>query len=195
MQHQEPSPCRPAAAHLVHGFLSLASMGTWSLVWGLHWASRRYGNRAAVGVAVVLVCVAAVGVVSARWYESLPPEERRRLAEARRERAELRDSQAAARAQAEERAAQDRLCTEERTTAFVMSQEFVRQRLKSPSSARFPWMAESGVSVTPRAGCTYEVVAYVESQNGFGATIRTRYVAVLAPVGDSWELKSLRLLQ
>lgn len=52
---------------------------------------------------------------------------------------------------------------------------FVKQRLKSPSTAKFPPTNTATVSKTPNG--TYIVSSYVDSQNGFGATIRTNWVA------------------
>lgn len=61
------------------------------------------------------------------------------------------------------------------TMAFVMSQGFVEKRLKSPSTAKFPYVSDEGVKVGYIGECTNLVVAYVDSQNGFGATVRSQY--------------------
>lgn len=63
------------------------------------------------------------------------------------------------------------------TLAFVMSQNFVKQRLKSPSSANFPYVNDRGVDVFADGTCGFSVSAYVDSQNGFGAMIRSSYQA------------------
>lgn len=60
--------------------------------------------------------------------------------------------------------------------AFVVSHEFVTRRLKSPSTAKFPRMATDGVRVTRSSECTFLVSSYVDSQNSFGATTRTKYL-------------------
>jgi len=44
--------------------------------------------------------------------------------------------------------------------------------LKSPSSAKFPWGLKSSLI----SGDKYRVANYVDSQNSFGAMIRTNYV-------------------
>ena len=59
--------------------------------------------------------------------------------------------------------------------AFVMSQEFVKKHLKSPASADFPYISAAGVSSVPDGKCNFSISAYVDSQNGFGATIRAYY--------------------
>ncbi|KPM65568.1 hypothetical protein HB13667_11655 [Pseudomonas putida] len=66
------------------------------------------------------------------------------------------------------------------TLAFVMSQNFVKQRLKSPASANFPYVNDSGVDVFADGACGYSVSAYVDSQNGFGAMIRSSYQAKIS---------------
>ena len=76
--------------------------------------------------------------------------------------------------------------------AFVMSQSFMKKRLKAPSSASFPWYSDSEVSVAHRGGGIFLVKSYVDAQNSFGAKLRTRYLCELKDNGhDSWSLISL----
>ena len=122
--------------------------------------------------------------------------ERARQREAERaRRAAAAEARARARAEAKAREEQERRCTKGRSDAFVMSTEFVKRRLKAPGTAAFPWAGSRDVSITPRPDCTYEVVAYVDSQNSFGAMLRQRYIAVVAPGERSWKLRSLRFLE
>lgn len=65
------------------------------------------------------------------------------------------------------------------TMAYVMSQEFVKQRLKSPASADFPYINNRDVIAVSNHDCTFYVSAYVDAQNGFGAKIRTHYKATM----------------
>ena len=60
-------------------------------------------------------------------------------------------------------------------SAFVISQRFVKDALVAPSTARFPSYADNGVSVVFKRECHFGVIGYVDSQNGFGATIRSNY--------------------
>ena len=64
--------------------------------------------------------------------------------------------------------------------AYVMSQNFVKQRLKSPSSAQFPSTVDRDVVIRPIAGCNFEVSAYVDAKNGFGAPLRSYYSAKMS---------------
>jgi hypothetical protein len=66
------------------------------------------------------------------------------------------------------------------TMAFVMSQNFVKQRLKAPSTAAFPYITDPGVQVGVLTNCSFDVSAYVDAQNGFGASIRNRYTAKMS---------------
>ncbi|MCY1439063.1 hypothetical protein D9M71_552830 [compost metagenome] len=79
------------------------------------------------------------------------------------------------------------------TMAYVMSQNFVKQRLKSPASADFPFISNQNVSSTPIGNCKFHVAAYVDAQNTFGAKIRTPYIAILEykPSEKTWHLISL----
>ncbi|WP_374075174.1 hypothetical protein [Bdellovibrio bacteriovorus] len=63
------------------------------------------------------------------------------------------------------------------TSAFVMSQQFVEGRLKAPTTAKFPMINAKGVEVAYAGECVHIISSYVDSQNGFGAMIRTKYVA------------------
>ncbi|MCO7643271.1 hypothetical protein NJI34_41645 [Pseudomonas sp. S 311-6] len=80
------------------------------------------------------------------------------------------------------------------TAAFVMSQGFVKDKLKSPSSAEFP-MITDGVKVSKTGKCAFNVSAYVDAQNSFGAMLRQTYVADLeyTPESDSWRLINLTM--
>jgi hypothetical protein len=71
-------------------------------------------------------------------------------------------------------ASRDRSC-KSTVMAFVMSQKFIRNRLKSPSSASFPSITADGVQAISTSDCEFAVRAYVDAQNGFGAQIRTPY--------------------
>lgn len=89
-------------------------------------------------------------------------------------------------------------CSEQgRTSAYTMAQTFVERRLRAPASAEFPWMTGEGVRVIHRSGCDFTVHGYVDAQNGFGALIRTRFVADLtySPDADEWRAREILLLE
>lgn len=74
--------------------------------------------------------------------------------------------------------------------AEAMCEQFVTERLKAPATADFP----GADSVVVTGDNQYEVTASVDSENGFGAQIRTDYVCVVHDNGgDRWTLVSLDL--
>lgn len=77
--------------------------------------------------------------------------------------------------------------------AYVVGQDFVRDRLKAPSSADFPRINEAVVEL--QANCQFSIISYVEAINSFGAKLRTPYVLTLKylPVEDKWQLISLEM--
>jgi hypothetical protein len=78
---------------------------------------------------------------------------------------------------------------DEKISVCSAAREFVRQRLKAPATAKFASCVEAGVAKLPSGD--YTVMAWVDSQNNFGAMIRTRYLATLRPIGDKWQLVNL----
>lgn len=60
-----------------------------------------------------------------------------------------------------------------KSLAYVMLRERVKQRLIAPASAKFPWANEIVINVTKP--CDFAINGYVDSQNQYGAMIRTFY--------------------
>jgi hypothetical protein len=82
--------------------------------------------------------------------------------------------------------------TQDETGAVVVCRDFVRERLKAPSTAVFPRQATD--SAVRLADGSVSVRAAVDSQNGFGAQIRTRYACTVRPSGGNrWTLAALDL--
>lgn len=81
------------------------------------------------------------------------------------------------------------------TMAFVMSQRAVKNQLRSPASAEFPYITD--VSSTRTGECTFTVDAYVDSQNGFGAMLRSRYSVKMTYYPDSktWSASEMAIKQ
>lgn len=73
--------------------------------------------------------------------------------------------------------------------AAGVCKRFMNERLKAPSTAKFQNILDADVT---NQGDTYTIKSYVDAQNSFGATIRTRYVCVVRYTGsDTWRLESL----
>jgi len=81
------------------------------------------------------------------------------------------------------------------TLAFVMSQTFVKRKLKAPSTADFSYASSDGVSITYLGDCKHRINAYVDAQNGFGAMIRMQYRAMVQndKGTDNWRLLNLEM--
>jgi hypothetical protein len=77
------------------------------------------------------------------------------------------------------------------TEAYIMAQQFVEDRLRSPSTADFP---RQPTSIEEIAQGHFRVSAYVDSQNAFGATLRTEWTCeVKIEDGDNWTLVSITI--
>ncbi len=79
--------------------------------------------------------------------------------------------------------------------AWVMAQQFVEDRLKSPSTADFGSAfgdyQDPEKVVTDLGGDKFSVRAWVDSQNSFGATIRTHFVCEVEYLGNErWQLNN-----
>jgi len=80
--------------------------------------------------------------------------------------------------------------------AFIISKVFVKGRLVSPRSADFPFQDYKFSNVTNN---TIVVESYVDSENAYGAEIRSNYKIRLKLIGsdwgdeDNWEVISLDL--
>lgn len=59
--------------------------------------------------------------------------------------------------------------------AYNYAEDFISQRLKSPSSAKFPEVSEKINHIKSLGKDKYEINSWVDSQNGFGAMIRSRF--------------------
>lgn len=106
-------------------------------------------------------------------------EERRKAYEAELEEKRKEREAEEARKKAAEKAKRDEITCRNEGMAFVMSQSFVKRRLKAPASADFPSGIDRDVKTKYLGDCTHDVWAYVDSQNSFGAKIRTSYYVKL----------------
>jgi hypothetical protein len=78
--------------------------------------------------------------------------------------------------------------------AFIQCKNLVRDRLKAPSTAKFPLIERT---VTKTSDGDYQVLSYVDAQNSFGAQIRSNYVCTIKrsnPEGDRADPRSWTLV-
>ena len=81
--------------------------------------------------------------------------------------------------------------------AYIMVEDFVKRRLKAPSTADFPsaWSGR-GKMVDDVGNQTYAIDSYVDAQNSFGAQIRMRFAARIKQVSErEWQLIALDMAQ
>ena len=90
----------------------------------------------------------------------------------------------------QQKAAQNSM--EAKEDAYFEAQHFVNERLKAPDSAKYPHLDESQVQLV--GDNLYAVSGYVDSQNSFGAMLRSHWTAKLYKESeDSWVLKDIHI--
>lgn len=67
--------------------------------------------------------------------------------------------------------------------AHIVAQNYVKNVLKAPSTADFPLLDYSAFDL---GNNKYKIVSYVDSQNSFGAQVRSDYLAILSYKGGEW---------
>ncbi|MGP1345162.1 MAG: hypothetical protein ACTS3F_00655 [Phycisphaerales bacterium] len=78
-----------------------------------------------------------------------------------------------------------------------MMEDFVKQRLRSPSTADFPGIFDGRADhVKYHGNQQYRIMSWVDAQNAFGATIRIEFVGEIEQVEETrWQLNSLELFE
>lgn len=75
---------------------------------------------------------------------------------------------------------------------FWITKQFVLDQLKSPSTAKWPSSIEYADHITALGDDRFRINSWVDSQNGFGAQIRTKFTATVKfSGGGKWTLESL----
>ena len=76
--------------------------------------------------------------------------------------------------------------------AYSYAEDFVEKQLKSPSTAKYPKVVEKDKHITILGNNRYEINSWVDSQNSFGATIRTRFSCIIIFDGDMVRCEDLK---
>ncbi|MBT6402799.1 MAG: hypothetical protein HOK11_00075 [Rhodospirillaceae bacterium] len=77
----------------------------------------------------------------------------------------------------------------DRVEAFTYAEVFIKQRLRSPSTAVFEF---STARVVQRECGTWAIVSFVDAKNAFGAVVRTPFSVVVEKRHDGeWILRSI----
>ena len=70
------------------------------------------------------------------------------------------------------------------TEALTCAKSRVKEMLKSPRTAKFPWGSDEAV-IKLIEGTTFEVSSYVDAENSFGAILRTNYTCLVTYTPDT----------
>lgn len=70
---------------------------------------------------------------------------------------------------------------------YQFAKKFVINRLKAPSTAKFPNITEARCVILSD-NKTWKIFSYVDSQNSFGAMVRTKWYVKIIDTGESWKL-------
>lgn len=95
-----------------------------------------------------------------------------------------------------ERERQNKIEAEKRynkSESYFICQDFVKDRLKSPSTAEFP--SSRNVNIFETGTNKYMIKGYVDAQNSFGAQLRTQYECEVQLDGETWKLQHIQLLE
>lgn len=83
---------------------------------------------------------------------------------------------------------------EKKAEAWSVAQDFVRDHLKAPATAKFPDLYSGDVGVSYDGNQLYSVEGYVDAENGFSALLRTKFVCKLRDGGKAgWSLVDIQL--
>ena len=157
-------------------------------------AKKQTKSKIAVLIIFVLVLYSINKYHAQKEWAALTPEQRTARIEQQTQAREQRRLESAQREAQRVQEEDEKRCTSG-STAYVMSQQYVRQRLKSPTTATFPGGSRD-YQTQYMGDCIHRVVAYVDSQNSFGAMIRTQYYAEMQYIRNSrnkWRLLDLKI--
>jgi hypothetical protein len=81
---------------------------------------------------------------------------------------------------------------DESTLAYIKVENYVKANLRAPATAVFPGVLDGYTGHIKRNGQIYYIDSWVDSQNGFGATLRNHFTAEIEKTGsNSWQLNDL----
>jgi len=92
----------------------------------------------------------------------------------------------------DEHPALGKYCFGENLYAHALAEDFVKEQLKSPSSAIFPSTSEKIARTINIGGCSYKIFSWVESQNPFGVMIRNKFECILTFNGENYTCSKLK---
>jgi hypothetical protein len=136
------------------------------------------------GLKYFLILIAGINIIGVMYYFTLSPEELKQLDKEQKEKIAM-DSINESKEQLEANTNADRSIE-----AFVYAQEQIEKQIKSPNSAEWPTASES---LLHQKGKIYTFKSYFDSQNSFGAMIRTKYICVVEENNNLYTIKKLQI--
>jgi len=79
--------------------------------------------------------------------------------------------------------------------AYNYAMDYVKQKLKSPSSAEFPSLFDRQEHITELSSTEYQINSWVESQNSFGAMIKTNFSCLIKIANEKVSIFDLNILE
>lgn len=83
---------------------------------------------------------------------------------------------------------------EEKGMAWAIAKSEVKKKLKSPSTAKFPF-SYNGQSIKKSTGDKYQIISYVDAENSLGATVRVNFIVEFEVSGDTYKVINITLLE
>ncbi len=74
--------------------------------------------------------------------------------------------------------------------AFYMSQHYVKDYLKAPSTAKFPIYPSNDVSIIQNDSL-FIITSWVDANNSFNAPLRNKFSIRLIDLGEQWKMEYL----
>lgn len=79
----------------------------------------------------------------------------------------------------------------DKISAWTCAEKLVKDNLKAPSTADFPWYSEE--YITPMGNNRFMVNSYVDAENGFGAKIRSNFSVEIILTGSGFTYENLMI--
>lgn len=74
---------------------------------------------------------------------------------------------------------------------YAFAKSFVKDYLVSPKTAEFAPISEARCVLLPDQK-TWKIISFVDSQNNFGAVVRTKWYVKIIDTGDGWKLLDIK---
>lgn len=87
----------------------------------------------------------------------------------------------------------DKVTLDEEIAVIMVVKPYVTEHLKAPATAQFPNDSDLYAQVI-KTDNGYSISSYVDSQNGFGALIRSYYTCEVGAVGNQLKVTNLRFI-